>query len=178
MKQLIWCILFAIPLLAKAQNQQRKEALKDWNTFNRNQYSISYPSIWRTDTSGAMGADAFFFSPKDNDTDKLSENVNVMIQSLTGASITLDQFVENSERQVKTLVTDGVLVESKRMNRNGRVFHYILYTGTQGIFKLKTAQYYFMEDNKVFVVTLVTETHRFEQYEQTGMQILDSFNIK
>jgi hypothetical protein len=178
MKQLICCLLFAIPCLANAQNLQQQGTLKDWNTFNRNQYIISYPATWRTDTSGAMGADAFFFSPKDSDTDKFSENVNVMIQSLAGTNINLDQFVENSERQIKTLVTEGVLVESKRMNRNGRAFHYLLYTGTQGLFKLKTAQYYFIEGEKAFVVTLVTETHRFEEYEKTGMQMMDSFRIK
>lgn len=175
MKTIFFLLFAAIPSLASAQNLPDTAS---WKSFGKVAYTISYPSDWRIDTSKVMGSDAFFFSPKDNDTDKFSENVNVIMQDLKGMNIDLDRFVEISEGQIKTLITDGQLLESKRLSADGKEYHRLLYTARQGIYNLKTLQYYFVADEKAFVVTLVTEADKYEKYEKLGAKILNSFKLK
>lgn len=175
MKTIIFLLFVAIPCCVIAQNLPDTAA---WKSFSKAKYSINYPSDWKLDTSRLLGSDAFFFSPKDNETDKFSENVNIMVQDLKGMSINLDRYAEISEGQIKTIITDGQVLESKRISVNGQEFHRLHYTGRQGVFSLKTLQYYFISDEKAFVVTLVTEADKYEKYEETGVKIMNSFKLQ
>ena len=55
-----------------------------------------------------------------------------MIQDLSGLTINLDNYVKISEEQIKTLITAGQLIESKRMGANSREFQRIIYKGNRG----------------------------------------------
>ena len=125
-----------------------------------------------------MGTDLFIFSPKDSDTDKFRENVNAMVQDLKGPNITLDKYIEISEGQIKTMLTDASIIESKRMTQGTKEYHKLLFTGQQGIFKLKTEQYYFLVNEKAFVITLTTEQNQYDKYIKNGEAILKSFKLK
>jgi hypothetical protein len=80
--------------------------------------------------------------------------------------------------QVKTYVTNGKVVESKRINQKGLEFHKLIYSGTQGAFSLKTEQYYFIKGEKAFVVTFVAEENQFAKYIVIADKMLGSFKIK
>jgi hypothetical protein len=174
MKHIICLFALVFPFVTNAQSQP---AGSSWVTFSKSYYTIDYPSTWRVDTSKTLGADVFLFSPKDLEEDKFSENVNVMIQDLTGMNIDLDKFVEITKNQIKTFVTNGNLLESKRMSKGGMEFHQIVYSASQGIFQLKTRQYYFIVDQKAYLVTLVTEADKYENYLSIGEKIMDSFKL-
>ena len=178
MKSLIIFIFLLIFFLAGSHAQNAKDSSFRWETIDRYSYSLQYPSTWSTDISKQLGTDLFIFSPKDSDTDKFRENVNTMVQDLSGLNITLDQYIEISEGQIKTMLTDASIIESKRMTQGNKEYHKLLFTGQQGIFKLKTEQYYFLVNEKAFVITLTTEQNQYDKYIENGEAILKSFKLK
>lgn len=177
MKYIIAIISFSISILGYGQTQHSKDIL-NFQTIHRGSYSINYPLAWIIDTSRQFGSDLFLLSPNESDMDKFKENVNVMVQNLKGLNFDLDKFVQLSENQIKTLVTNGKIIESKRMHQNGLEFHKLIYSGTQGVFSLKTEQYYIVKDEKAFIVTFISEENQFDKYQVIGEAMLQSFIIK
>ncbi|NTV45153.1 MAG: hypothetical protein HGB11_01190 [Chlorobiales bacterium] len=150
----------------------------EWNTLEQEGYSIRYPSSWELNQSGLMGTTFFLFSPFESADDLFRENVNLMIQDLTGLNMDLNQYTEISEGQVKTLITNGVIIESKRIKIESGEYHKIIYTGDQGIYNLEYEQYYWIIGNKAYVLTFTGEQQKYAQYKETGEQILNSFVLK
>lgn len=168
---IITALYFLISFSASAQ-------IPTWETLSENGYFIQYPSDWQLDKSGQMGTSFILFSAQASDKDQFKENVNLLIQDLTGYNLDLDKYVEISENQIKTMVTDGNLMLSKRMKKGGREFQKTMYTGSQGIFKLKFEQYYWVIDNKAYVLTLTCEQSQFDAYKEAGEKILESFILR
>ena len=150
---------------------------KKWESINDTDFTIEYPDNWELNKSGLMGTKFILFSKLSNSTDKFRENVNLIIQDLTGSNITLDKYVEISENQIRTLVTNGKIIETKRITDKGFEYHKMIYTGKQGVFDLKFIQYYWVFDNKAFVLTFTAEINEFDDFVQIGEKIMDSFKI-
>ena len=149
----------------------------EWKTISENNFKIEYPDNWELNKSGQMGTKFILFSKLSNSTDKFRENVNLIIQDLTGSNITLDKYVEISENQIKTLVVNGRIIESKRISDKEFEYHKMIYTGKQGVFDLKFIQYYWVIDNKAFVLTFTAEINEFDNFVQIGEKIMNSFKI-
>ena len=111
-------------------------------------------------------------------TDPFRENVNLLIQNLAGYNVTLDQFVDVTKEQIKTMITNSNLVESKRHSENGKTFHKIIYTGDQGVMKFKFQQYYWIQNEKAYILTFTCEAGQFDVYRETGEKIMNSFRLK
>jgi len=88
---------------------------EDWNTIKKDSYSIDYPKDWELNESGQMGTSFILFSPFTSQKDQFIENVNLLVQDLTGYNLDLDGYVEISEGQIKTMITNGKIIESKRV---------------------------------------------------------------
>jgi hypothetical protein len=149
----------------------------DWTTHKSKNYSISYPTDWRLDTSKTMGIDAFFFSPADSAKDKFRENVNILTSSFDGQDISLDSFFHVSEQQIKMAATDCVILESKLYPTGKSSFYKIDFTSRQGIFQLRFIQYYFVKNGSGYTVTLTTMEDSYSNFEATGMRVLNSFAL-
>lgn len=76
------------------------------------------------------------------------------------------------------MVTNGNLLESKRLSANGTEFQRVIYSGDQGVYKLKTEQYYWIKNTKAYVLTLTCEINQFDTYKETGEKIMNSFRLK
>ena len=148
---------------------------EDWNTIKKDGYSIDYPKDWELNESGQMGTSFILFSPLTSQNDQFRENVNLLVQDLTGYNLDLDGYVEISEGQIKTMITDGKIIESKRVTNQTLDYQKIIYTGKQGNFNLKFEQYYWVVGDKAFVLTLTCEETQFDDYKLTGENILNSF---
>src|SRR4030095_15595945 len=94
-------------------------ASPEWKVMNEPGYSISYPVDWLADQSGQMGTSFILFSPAVGEQDAFRENVNLIIQDLTGNKMTMDQFVELSQNQVKTFITNAEILENERIKKDG-----------------------------------------------------------
>lgn len=148
---------------------------KTWITFSKEQYKIKYPDNWDIDTSKLMGTEFFIFSAKENDSDKFRENISLIIQDLQGQNIDIDKYAQISEGQIKDIATEAKIYDSKKMNIGKPEYFRMIYGMTQGIFKLKIEQYYFVKNEKAFVITLTTELEKFESFKMIGEKILNSF---
>jgi len=88
---------------------------KDWKTINGIDYSIQYPASYELNRSGLMGMIFMILSKQTSHKDLFRENVNLHIDNLAGRNIDIDKYVEISENQIKTMLTNGKLLVSKRL---------------------------------------------------------------
>lgn len=63
--------------------------------------------------TGQMRASFILFSSLSSKEDQFKENMNLLIQDLTGHNLYLDKYVEISEGQINTIIADGEISESK-----------------------------------------------------------------
>jgi hypothetical protein len=159
------------------ENNIQTEILGDWKSLSENNYSINYPDNWELNKAGQMGTSFILFSPLSSKQDNFKENVNLLVQDLKGHDLDLDKYVEISEGQIKTLVMDGELIESKRITTGNLNYHKAIYTGRQGTFNLKFEQYFWVVENKAIILTLTCEEDQFDNYQIIGEKILNSFNL-
>ena len=150
-KRLIFILpLFLLGFVNFAQNTEKNTNEKkheDWVNLKEHDYSIDYPSNWTFDSSGLMGTKFIIFSELEPENDDFRENINLIIQNLKGMDMGLDKYVEISEAQVKKLLTNGELLSSDRLNVNNLEFQKVVFTGDQGIYKLKFEQYCWVKND-------------------------------
>jgi serine/threonine-protein kinase len=150
----------------------------EWKSMNGDGYEIQYPANWDIDKSGQMGMRFILLSEQASPQDKFRENVNLLTQNLTGLNIDMNAFVKISEDQVKAMFKGGKIYESKRVKNHGKSFHKLLYSGSQGSFVFKIQQYYWVENEKAYVLTFTCEAAAFDSYIETGDKIMNSFVLK
>jgi len=85
-----------------------------WKTLKKNNYEINYPNEWKLIDNNYMETAFIILSKLDDTNDKFKENVNLMIQDLSGLNISLENLVQISEKQINTMLTDAKIIESKK----------------------------------------------------------------
>lgn len=150
----------------------------DWKTLNNSEFSINYPKNWELNSSGQMGTRFIIFSQLTDKNDQFKENVNLIIQDLTGYDFDLNKYVELSENQIKTMITESNILINERLTKNKKEYQKVIYTGKQGIYDLKFIQYYWLENNKAYVLTFTAEVNEFTKFKKTSENILNSFKLK
>lgn len=180
MKKLSILFILLFPIIANAQSDKKTgdSDSEDWKTVKEKSFTINYPATWNLDQSGQMGTSLMLFSPVESEQDKFRENVNVIIQDLKGMDIDLDKYTKISEDQVKNLITNSKIVESNRIKNGNSEYHKIIYTGEQGLFKLTFEQYYLIKKDKAYILTFTSEQDKYEDFKETGEEILNSFQLK
>jgi hypothetical protein len=149
-----------------------------WKTMDESGFSIQYPDSFELNKSGQMGMTFILLSKQTSPQDLFRENVNLIIQDLAGQNINLDRYVEISEGQIKTMITNGNIIDSKRIKTSDSEFQKVIFTGTQGQFNLKFEQYYWIVKQKAYVLTMTCEINQFDNYKEIGEKIMNSFRIK
>ena len=150
----------------------------NWKTIEDKSYSVKYPSDWEVNNTGMMGTPFILFSPLTETQDNFKENVNLLIQDLSAYDLDLDKYVEISVSQIKTMITNSNVIESKNIKSEFGEYQKMIYTGEQGMFKLKFEQYYWVINNNAYVLTFTSELDKYLNYKETGEAILNSFVIK
>ena len=93
--KLIGLLTIIVNLTAYGQtteNKSQAEVLDGWKSLTENSYSINYPGNWELNKSGQMGTSFILFSPLSSEQDQFKENVNLLIQDLTGYNLDLDKY--------------------------------------------------------------------------------------
>jgi hypothetical protein len=174
--------LFVIACGQQKTNQEtgNNENLKieGWETLNQQNYSIQYPANWKINSRGLSGTEFILLSDLKSDKDKFRENINLIIQDVTGENIDLDKYVTISEEQIRTKMKNSEIIMSTRIKNNQDEYHKIIYSGDQKTYRLTFEQYYRIYNDKVFVLTLACEKDEFADFSKVGEKILDSFKIK
>lgn len=149
-----------------------------WKKLTTANYSIDYPANWELSESGSTGTNFMIFSPMESPEDQFRENVNLMIQDLSAYDLDLDSYTELSEQQVGTLFTDAKIIKSKRMKNQSHDYHMIIYNGGQGGAMYTFLQYYWVINDKAYVLTLTCEKDQYKAYKKMGLKIMNSFTLK
>ncbi len=172
---LVFTLVFTTQIsFAQKESKQNKT---EWKTYKSPGYSIDYPADWMLDESGQAGTAFIFFSPLESEDDEFSENVNFIVQDLQGMKIGLDEYTEISVEQVNTYFGNSTILENKRLKKDGKEFHKLVYTGVQGQFDLHFHQHYWIFGGKAFVLTFTTEKDKYQQYKDFAEKIMNSFKL-
>jgi len=145
--------------------------------FSKNNYTLQYPGSWRLDTSGQFGTELLIFSPLESESDKFSENVNVMVQNLQGQNVDLAKYKQRSDQEIADLATDGKIFESSILKNDKGEFFKIVYAMSQGKFRLKITSVCFIRNDKAYLATFTSEFDKYDNYKNTAEQILTSFRL-
>ena len=158
----------------------------NWEILSKENYTIKHPPGWEVNTSGKMGTSFILFSPLVSKSEKFRTNINLIIQDLEGIAIdsrtiNLKEYTERSIVEIKNKNTKsgGKIISSDLINVNGISHQKVIYTGVskEGL-KLQYEQYYWVEKNKAYVLTLTCQEYKFIDYQAIGEKIFDSFIIK
>jgi len=144
-------------------------------SFKKDNYKIEYPKTWRLDTSKFMGTEFLFFSPLENEADKFSENVNGIIQDLSGQNIDLEKYKQITDKQLSDMATDCKVFESSIIKKDSKEYFKTTYAMTQGKFRLKITSICFIKNDKAYLTTFSSELDKYEQYKKVEEEILSSF---
>lgn len=163
---------------AQTTSDESEKIESDWKILNEESFEIHYPSDWTVDKSRQMGLSLVLFSPLSDKEDDFKENVNLMIQDLKAQKMSLDEYTELSENQIKTLATDSEILLSERVSRNGQDYQRVIYTAKQGVYNLQFEQFYWVIENDAHVLTFTAEQDQFTDYQKIGERILTSYEPK
>jgi len=175
MKSSFTLLFILLSFFSYTQSDTSKHFIK----FSNENYLIEYPTSWAIDTSKDMGTEVVFFSPVESISDKFKENINLIIQSLPDPNIDLDKYAEVSKVQISNLANDPVIYDSKKIiTKNNSEYYKLVFGMTQGIFKLKFEQHYFIRNGKAYVLTFTAELDKFDLFIKEGEQVLNSFSLQ
>lgn len=169
--------LLIISLVFLINNHLVSAQTEEWNFLDETEYSIKYPQSWMLNKSGQMGITFSLLNIEASKSDLFNENINLIIQDLAGYNIDLNEYVEISENQIKTLVTDGEIISNQRLKKDGKEYHVLIYSGRQGTLNLRFEQRFWIQNNKAYVLTLTSEVAFFENTKEIE-GVLDSFRVK
>jgi PsbP len=169
-------ILFAVCVVTSgfSQTTTTKVYYKEYTT---DRFRIKYPASWQLDASKTMGADLILLSPLEDAADKFRDNVNVIIQDLTGQNTDLARYKEITDNQLKNLATGVEIYESTLDNSGDSQSYRVSYAMTQGQFRLRIISKCFILKDKAYLVTFTSEFDKFENYSSISNDILKTFVV-
>jgi len=172
-------LLFTLSAVTQAQNQVNENAnVKDkWEKYSTEFYSIDIKSSWEKADSKEFGTEFIFLIDGISDELNFRENINLLIQNLGEKNIDLDGYVSISEDQIKTMLTNAKIIESSRIKGDTYESHKIIFTGDQGVYKLKFEQRYIIYMNKAYVLTFTSQETNFNRFLSEAEIALSSFNF-
>ena len=117
------------------------------------------------------------FSPQGDSSDVFKENINLLIQDLSEYDMNLKSYTELSVNQIKEMMSDTAISYNETLEKRGRSFQKMIFSGTQSGISLMFMQYYWVFDNTAYVLTLTSTQSSFETIKEEGEKIMDSFGI-
>lgn len=151
--------------LSCAQNNRVK--------FEKDDFLILYPSRLNLDDSGKEGTSFILTADKDGKKDSFVENINLSTQKV--GNITLDEFIKKTERDVSSIAK---IIEKKKLEINGRKCFSLKMTAAQNGINVTFLQHYYIENQKVYVLTFSSESKAFNDYFDEMNSVLMSFKLK
>ena len=148
-----------------------------WETYDTDAYRMIYPSSWQLDETGRNKTEFIILSKREKE-DPFRENINLIAQDLSNQIMNLESYVALSVDQIKNVVAESKIFESKIITKNGEPVNSIVWSGLLNGKRLKFKQLLFINDNIAYALTLTCEEEQYDNYIETADQILNSFILK
>ncbi|GHN00358.1 hypothetical protein WSM22_18470 [Cytophagales bacterium WSM2-2] len=144
----------------------------EWKSLETPEFKIKYSDTWELDQSGSQNTKFILYAPRESAA--FRNNINLIVQDLKGLDLDLKKYADLSTSQIKQYLTDATIHQSETTGTK----HTVIFSGTQGEFKLKWKQYYWVKGEKAYVLTLTTSQASFDNQLGTANPIMDSFVLK
>jgi hypothetical protein len=143
----------------------------------KERYSLSYPKSWTIDTSKTLGVDLLIRSPQTDSLDDFRENMNVFVQDLHGHNYNLSKIAQESEAQIKNMMTDIEIIESKLDSTASQRYYVIKYRARYGKLLLTTIQQYYLKDDVGYALTFTIKRDKEAAYFPMAEKMFRSFKL-
>lgn len=147
-------------------------------TYETDEFKISYPRQWELDESGKMGTKFVLYGPKKKSDGALREHIYLTSQALSVEGVSLEEYEDVAEQQLKKQISDYSSAYSKKTTFNDEKAIVTRYSGKQSESRLEWKQYYFIKDNIAYVLTYTVEKKDFEAKIERAQEIMDTFYFK
>ena len=149
---------------------------KDWKSHKTAKYQIQYPSNWIF-AGGDLYIDFFLIAQLESDLDTFKENISLKSHNYKGTKMTLDCFVNDSVNQIESYIKDAKIIENKLIKNGKKPYHKVIYQNSASNRNLKILKYYWMVEEKIYVLTFTAEASVYESYAEQVNQIFKNFKI-
>jgi hypothetical protein len=148
-----------------------------WQTLNDKAFTVPYPEDWSILQSGEVGSNLYIYASLDSETDKFKENLNFTVNDISEFSFTLDEYVNRSVEELKTVFTDLVISKNEDFIYNDKACKKVIYTGKKGNHSLTVQEYFWIENKKASVLSFSYETKEEKYYKPIGEYMLANFKL-
>jgi eukaryotic-like serine/threonine-protein kinase len=147
-------------------------------TYENPTYKIrlTYPPYLKKQEE-ISGEIIFFLSPQDSTTDAFPANLDIIVQNISSQPMSLEEFTNISIAQIREMVPDYVITDSRKATLSKESAYLLSYTGTQGLLKLKWMSVYTIKNDTLYLITYTAGSDKFSTYLPTVSKMLDSFEI-
>lgn len=159
-------LTFLFLILLQGCRQETLETIKGDN------YTISYSSDWKLDETVRNNVE--FSLVQTPVTGEFRNNINLLIQDLHGTGIDLAEYTQIS---VEQLNENGKIIGSQKKIIGNIEFQELTFEAFMKGFDLKFLQYYFIKDEKAYVLTFTALKSDFDIVLPEAIKVLNSFKI-
>ncbi len=138
---------------------------------------IKYPDNWtREDIENAITQEVVtFISPKQNDPNKLRENVTIRVENLV-QPLTLEEYTNLLIKEIKNSQPDAKIEQTSTTLAN-KPANQLVSTIIDGKNHLKTLQIFTLKADRAYVIIYTAKLDTYDKYIQTAESMIRSFEI-
>lgn len=152
--------------------------LQKWDKQENNDLEIYYPPAWNFNASGKMGALFVISSPLESEDDEFQDNINLVVYSLADSHIELSDYYLATMNDIKKQLLSVNIQEEKKLTNNEIEIQKVIFTTTQDDFVMTIQQYYFIHNQKAYIMTFTAEETKFDEYVEYVDLIMNSLKFK
>jgi len=124
-----------------------------------------------------MGSKFLLISPRDSSGDTFSENINLIVEDVSGAHLNLDSYISLTLKQINKFITDVQILSNQQIVMSGDTSHQLAYTMRQGTVTLYMDQRYRFRNDSAYVLSLAMEENPDPLKRTECEGILQSFSF-
>ena len=144
-----------------------------WQTIDRSDFSIRYPSDWTLQPE-SENAVFYLYAPAESEADRFRENVSLVVEVLPNGKYDADSYVKEA---IKLL--HGQVTANERVIRAGHVGRRLVYTQRPALDIVTTNELYvWVINGKAYLLAFSREEGKDGEQAVTGQRILQTFELK
>ena len=144
-----------------------------WQTIDRADFSIRYPSNWTLQPE-SENAVFYLYAPAESDGDRFRENVSLVVEILPSGQYDADSYVEEAVKLLQVQVT-----KNERVVRAGHEARRLVYTQRPALDVVTTNEFYvWVINGKAYLLAFSREEGNDGEQAITGQRILQTFELK
>ena len=151
-----------------------------FKTYKNSEYgfSMQYPSDW-TLTENQNGTAVAFWSPKQNELDFFSENVNVVVQHVPPELLRLDTYSKKAIEQLVSVFKQNVeMLEADYTLLSGKKAFKIVYIGKGPEAEFKLMHVWTISGFQAYQVNFGGIVSQYDTFIDTAEKMISSFKLE